>query len=109
MELVPFDSVYDAKKSEGLKESGHMIGILSPGAYEKALKAIPAALSLESGTHNLCSPRQIAVAQVHRHIRDYLGVKEMSERLSADRMEWFLGGNARLASKGYEFREFSLR
>ncbi|NYZ74261.1 hypothetical protein H0O00_03900 [Candidatus Micrarchaeota archaeon] len=47
MELVPFDSGYDAKKSETIKKPGHMIGISSLGAYEKALKSAKSAVPEE--------------------------------------------------------------
>jgi len=47
MELVPFDSVYDAKKFESLKKSGHMIDISSLDAYGKALKSAKSAVPEE--------------------------------------------------------------
>jgi GDP-4-dehydro-6-deoxy-D-mannose reductase len=38
MELTPFDSIFDGRKFDALKKSGHMIDIESLGPYEAGLK-----------------------------------------------------------------------
>lgn len=44
MELVPFDSVYDGKRFEPLKKTGHIIDISSLEAYEQAVKGAKSAV-----------------------------------------------------------------
>ncbi len=44
MEMLPFDSVYDAKKFESLKKSGHLIDVSKLEAYEHGFKGAKSAV-----------------------------------------------------------------